>query len=200
MYTLYTISGSCSTAIAILLEKLGMDYEVIHRDDVENYQDISPTHQVPALKHGDKIITEGAAIILYLLEQHPNEMLPRNAQDRADFYQALMFNVANLHPAYSRVLSACKYIPESEAKEAYLMTLGKNVSQLWTIIDKKLEHKDYMIGDAPTAIDYLIALYINWGPAYMPRAKIDIGKNIHRLAQHISTLPEYKAALKKERP
>ena len=69
MYTLYSIPGTCSTGITVLLTRLGLDFEVIKRDDVPNYSDIAPTNQVPALKDGDQIITEGSAIVLYLLEK-----------------------------------------------------------------------------------------------------------------------------------
>ena len=70
MYKLYSLAGSCSTGITILLEKLGVDYEVIQRNDIENYSDIVATNQVPALVDNDIVIAEGAAIALYLLEKH----------------------------------------------------------------------------------------------------------------------------------
>ena len=90
MYTLYSIPGTCSTGITILLTKLGVDFKVIKRDDVPNYSDFVPTNQVPALKHDDQIITEGAAIVLYLLEKHQNDILPKDISDKGEFLQYLM--------------------------------------------------------------------------------------------------------------
>lgn len=70
MYTLYTIPGSCSTGIHTLLNALNIPVKIINRDDVENYQEIVPTNQVPALKDGELLLTEGAAIAQYLMEKH----------------------------------------------------------------------------------------------------------------------------------
>jgi len=82
MYTVYTIPGSCSSGIVVLLENLQVEYTAVKREDVPNYSEIVPTNQVPALKTPDgQIVTEGAAIALYLLEKHHSPMLP------ADIYR-----------------------------------------------------------------------------------------------------------------
>ena len=71
MYTLYTIPGSCSTGITVLLERLELDYQLLKLDEVKGYSSIVPTKQVPALKTKEgQILTEGGAIALYLLEKH----------------------------------------------------------------------------------------------------------------------------------
>ena len=102
MYTLYTIPGSCSSGITVLLEKLQLEYTPVKREDVPNYSDIVPTNQVPALKSPDgQIITEGAAIVLYLLEKHNSPMLPADLSRKAEFLRWLMFDYATLHPAYA---------------------------------------------------------------------------------------------------
>ena len=71
MYTLYSLGGSCSTGITILLRKLEVPFKIIQRGDVNDYSSIVPTNQVPALKDDTLLITEGAAIVLYLLEKTP---------------------------------------------------------------------------------------------------------------------------------
>ena len=89
MYKLYSLAGTCSTGITVLLEKLGVKYQVIQRDDVENYSQIVPTNQVPALVVDNQVITEGAAIALYLLEKHQNDMMPTAVTDKAEFLRWL---------------------------------------------------------------------------------------------------------------
>lgn len=111
MYKLYSIAGSCSTGISILLEKLGLQYEIIQRNDVKDYSSIVPTNQVPALATNDSLITEGAAIALYLLEKHCDTFNKINLDKKAQFYQMLMFNYATLHPAYSKVVRGHDYCP-----------------------------------------------------------------------------------------
>ena len=93
MYTLYTIPGSCSSGITVLLEKLQLEYTAVKREDVPNYSDLVPTNQVPALNLPDgQVITEGAAIVLYLLEKHNSPMLPTDLSQKAEFLRWLLID------------------------------------------------------------------------------------------------------------
>lgn len=190
-YKLYSIAGSCSTGITVLMEKLKLDFEVIQRKDVDNYDTISPTNKVPALQHNDKIITEGAAIALYLLESNKNDLLPSNDIDRARFYEWLMFCYATIHPAYAKAMSA----RTNKVSSAYIQKLADQISAIWKIVNDELQDKKYILGNKVCHADYMIAIYTSWGnKAY----KIKLGKNVKRLAKEVSNLPEFKSAYKKE--
>jgi glutathione S-transferase len=169
MYKLYSIAGTCSTAITVLMEQLNLEFEVIQRSSVANYSDIVATNQVPALVCEDQIITEGSAIVLYLLEKHTNYLSSLSISDRTKFYQMLMFNYATLHPAYSKILTILKVTdkPDSEL----LQKLADKVSDTWKIVDTHLSNQDYMFGSSPTIIDYLITIYSTWG-RYFPELKL----------------------------
>ena len=179
MYTVYTIPGSCSSGIVILLEKLGVEYTPVKREDVPDYSDIVPTNQVPALKTKDgQIITEGAAIALYLLEKHKSTMLPGNLSEKAEFLRWLMFDYATLHPAYGKMF-AVKYKVEldEDARVNVLNQLADSVSALWAIVDRELENKQFITGNQPTIVDYLAAIYSSWGNNF-PDITIALGKNV----------------------
>lgn len=199
MYTLYTIPGSCSSGITVLLEKLQLEYTPVKREDVPNYSDIVPTNQVPALKTPDgQVITEGAAIVLYLLEKHNSAMLPGELSQKAEFLRWLMFDYATLHPAYGRMF-AIQYKTQMDENEkiGVLEQLAAYVSSLWAIIDKELEKKNFITGDQPTIVDYLATIYSGWGRNFGD-IKIEQGKNVERLVEQVSALPEFQAAYKKE--
>jgi glutathione S-transferase len=195
MYKLYSLAGSCSTGITILLEKLGVDYEVIQRNDVENYSDIVATNQVPALVDNDMVIAEGAAIALYLLEKHCDVFTTMKLQHKAKFYQKLMFNYATLHPAYAKIMTVSRVSKDKDIK--LMQKLADKVSDLWVMIDNDLATNEFMFENQPTIIDYLLTIYTTWGK-YVPEVDIKIGSNVHRLANQISQTPEFKAAYKKE--
>lgn len=199
MYVLYTIPGTCSTGIAVLLEKLGVDYQLITRDNVENYHEIVPTNQVPALKtETGQIITEGAAIAQFLLEKHGTDLLPATAEEKAVFLQWLNFDYATLHPAYSKIFSiAFKIDIEEEVKQEILEQLANQLSDLWMIIDKQLEGRKYILGDQVSHVDYMTVIYSSWAH-YFPNIRIKLGDNVKRLVADVSDLPEFKAAYKKE--
>lgn len=199
MYTLYTIPGSCSSAITILLEKLGVDYTPVKRDDVENYPSIVPTNQVPALKLPDgQIITEGAAIALYLLEKHDSPMLPRDLSKKAEFLRWMMFDYATLHPAYGKMFTLLYRVEmEDEDKLGVLKQLAPGVESLWAILDKELSKKKFITGDEPTIVDYLATVYSRWGKAFKD-VEIELGENVKRMVAEVSALPEFNAAYKRE--
>jgi glutathione S-transferase len=199
MYTLYTLPGSCSTGIVVLLEKLGIPYQLIKRNDVPDYQKMVPTNQVPALKTEEgRILTEGAAIALYLLEKHDNDMLPTDIETRSEFYQWLNFDYSTLHPAYGRMFAiAFKIKLSDEIKEEALQQLADTVSNLWEILDKRLETRKFILGDKPTHVDYMATVYSSWN-ARFANTKIEMGKNIKRFIADVASLPEFKTAYEKE--
>lgn len=199
MYTIYTIPGSCSSGVVVLLEKLGVDYTPIKREDVPDYQQIVPTNQVPALKTPEgQIITEGAAIVLYLLEKHQSDMLPSNLEEKAEFLRWLMFNYATLHPAYGRMFAIHYRVNVSkEEKEKILSQLADGVSGLWKILDKKLEGSKFITGDQPTIVDYLAAVYASWNRNFS-EIPITLGENVRRMIGEVTELPEFSAGYSRE--
>ena len=197
MYTIYTIPGSCSSGITVLLEKLKVEYTAIKREDIDNYSEIVPTNQVPALKTEEgQIITEGGAIVLYLLEKHGADLQPKNLSQKAEFYKWLFFDYATLHPAYAKVFAVSKKI-DIDNKEEVLQLLADDISKLWAILDAELKNKQFILGDEPTIVDYLATIYSSWGN-YFPNVRVTLGNNVQRLVDEISNLPEFQSAYAKE--
>ncbi len=199
MYTLYTIPGSCSTGIAVLMEKLKVEYTSIKRKDVENYATIVPTNQVPALKtEAGKIITEGGAIALYLLEKHGQNFLPSDSDQRADFYQWLNFAYATIHPSYSKIFAIKSQESIDEAtKQKIMQNLADKLSGVWKIVDQHLEDRTFVLGEEPSHIDYMMTIYTSWNN-YFPGTKVSLGQNINRLVENVTALPEFKAGYEAE--
>ena len=193
MYQLYTIPGSCSTGIHTLLNELAIPVEIIHRDDVENYSAIAPTNQVPALKNQEQLLTEGAAIALYLLNQYGQKELVNDQH----FIRWLMFNYATLHPAYSKLFTVNASMEDSEAKQKLLQALGDKVAELLRLVDQHLYGRQYMYGEKPTLLDYLIAIYVRWGSVFST-IHIPVGDNILALINRVTQLSQFKIAFEKE--
>lgn len=187
MYTLVTLPGTCSTGIHILLNMLNIKAEVVHRDKIPNYQQKVPTNQVPALIDGDLVLTEGSAIILYLFDKH--HVTFASEQEKTTFNQWLMFNYATLHPAYSKLFTTASVMADSEEKVVYLEQLAESVTRFWQIIDNRLAQQQYITGNTVTVIDYLLAIYVNWGN-YFPQLTIPVGDNVKNL---IADVTQHKA-------
>lgn len=197
MYKLYSLPGTCSTGINALLTHLGEEFEVINPAQLPEYRTISPTGQVPALDDDGLIITEGAAIALYLLEKHNSPSLEAAPSQKAEFLRWLMFNYATLHPAYSKIFTMSKVMEHDPGLNDVLQNLADLVSNTWSIIDERLASQRFVVGDSATIIDYLIAIYASWGN-YFPNQQIQIGDNTKELIGRVRELPEFIAAYKKE--
>ena len=79
--TLYHASPSRSSIVLWMLEEIGQPYDIklVKLSEGENlkpeYLAINPMGKVPALKHGDTVITEVAAICTYLADEFPDKKL-----------------------------------------------------------------------------------------------------------------------------
>lgn len=193
MLQLYSIPGTCSTGIHVLLNKLDVPFDMILRDDVDNYQQLVPTNQVPALQTDSDLLTEGAAIVLYLLREHGDQALLSDNE----FTRWLMFNYATLHPAYSKLFGVNGSMADGPQKTALLQAFGDRLAALWQIVDNHLQSRDYMHGDTPTVLDYLLAVYLRWGNLF-PQTRIPVGSRVLDLASRVAELPEFKAAFERE--
>ena len=73
--TLYHAAPSRSSIIRWMLEEIGEPYEVqllsLSKGDnrAPDYLAVNPMGKVPALRHGDAVITEAAAICAYLADE-----------------------------------------------------------------------------------------------------------------------------------
>ena len=79
--TLYTNPNSRGRIIRWLLEECGADYEVVPVPYGENgtksadFLAVNPMGKLPAVKYGDTVITETAALVVFLAELFPEKNL-----------------------------------------------------------------------------------------------------------------------------
>ena len=106
--TLFTVTGPSRGSIAHwMLEEVGEPYDVHALDRETNeqrqpdYLKINPMGKVPALRHGDVVVTEAAAICLYLAETFPLAGLHVAHRDplRGQFLKWLFFGPSCIEPA-----------------------------------------------------------------------------------------------------
>src|SRR5512141_111708 len=92
----YTNPQSRGRIVRWMLEEVGAPYrtEILgYADSMKSaaYLAINPMGKVPAIKHGDTVVTEGAAICAYLADAFPEAGLAPPPSDRGDYYRWLFF-------------------------------------------------------------------------------------------------------------
>src|ERR1700743_3698059 len=94
----YTNPQSRGRIVRWMLEEIGQPYKTEIVDYAStmkgaDYLDIHPMGKVPALRHGDAVVTETAAICAYLADAFPQAGLapPSGDRRRAPYYRWLFF-------------------------------------------------------------------------------------------------------------
>ena len=165
--TLFHSPNTRSAGTLILLEELAAPYElhVINMKAGEQrkpaYLAINPMGKVPAIKHGDTLVTEQGAIFIYLADLFPGAGITPVIGDplRGSFLRWLVYYGSSFEPAV--VDRALKRDPAPQAMSPY----GDFDTMLGTV-SGQLKRATYMCGEKFTAADVLWGTAINWMLAF----------------------------------
>ena len=118
----------------------------------------NPNQKIPVLIDEEKSIMESCAILQYLGEKYPTELLPEG-ESRWDVIPWVYWQAANVGPAFGNKLSYTRYMDSvsSEKKAHPLERFGTEAIRLVTIINDQLKKQPWLAGDTFTIAD--IAAY-----------------------------------------
>lgn len=165
--TLFHAPQSRSGAARILLEELGAPYalEVLNLNAKENrsqrYLDINPMGKVPAVvvsqDGGDALVTEQAAIMIYLADLFPEAGLAPGIQDplRGPYLRWLAFYGSCFEPALIDL--AMKREPAPPSMNPY----GDHDTMLATLT-RQLRAGPWLLGERFSSADVLWGYALDW--------------------------------------
>jgi len=155
----YTNPQSRGRIVRWMLEEVGVPYEteIIPYDQMksERYLAVNPMGKVPAIKHGDHIVTEGAAICAYLADIFPQAGLGPRAGEKPDYYRWLFYAAGPVEAAVSNQAMGWVPPPERERMFGY-GTFDRVVS----VLDELFSLREYVCGDRFTAADVYVGSQI----------------------------------------
>jgi len=174
MLTLFHAPKSRSSRIIWLLEELGATYQLrlttIPRMDGTGASDPGNPHpdkKVPALQHDDALITESAAIVLYLTDLLPaNRLGPRvgDAQ-RGAYLTWLSYYAGVIEPVVTARFAGLG------DHEALKRTFTSQAAVDQRILDA-LKVGPFILGEQFTGVDILIASMGQWARAMLPSGSV----------------------------
>lgn len=154
---------SRSAGTRALLEELDADYE-LHLLDLKSgqqrqpeYLSINPMGKVPAIRHGDALVTEQPAIFIYLADLYPEAGLAPSIGDvqRGPYLRWLVFYGSCFEPAITD--KSMQRDPASPSTNGY----GDYETMLKTLVDQ-LERSPYLLGERFSAADVLWGTALHW--------------------------------------
>lgn len=170
---LYAAPGCGSALAEIALDWAAVEYEIIWLtwEEVQARSHASllaanPLHQVPTLVLDDgRILTESAAIVLWLDGLHPNAgLLPApDSHRRAHALRWLLFMVTTLYPTFSYGDFPARYVSDEGAQRELVASVKSRRKAFWKQLDEAAL-APWFCGDEPTMLDGYIAVMSHWTP------------------------------------
>ena len=161
----YTNPRSRGRIVRWMLEEIGQPYrtEVLDYGTTMKspaYLAINPMGKVPALRHGDAVVTEAAAICAYLADAFPQAKLapPPGDRLRAPYYRWMFFGAGPLEASVTNKTFGFVVAPEREASVGY-----GTFDRVMKVLEEAVSAGNYLVGDSFTAADLYLGSQIGFG-------------------------------------
>ena len=189
----YTNPMSRGRIVRWMLEEVGapyrteiMDYALIKNPD---YLAVNPMGKVPALKHGEVVVTEVAAICAYLADAFPQAKLapPPGDRMRAPYYRWLFFASGPLEAAITNASLGVAVPKEREPMVGY-----GTLPRVLDVLEAAVSASDYLVGESFTAADLYVGSQIGFGLMFK---SIENRPAFERYAARVNGRPAAKRAV-----
>jgi GST-like protein len=179
-YILYSDIGSGAVAVEAALTLMGQAYERVEAptsepDDPAGGDRVlaaNPMRQVPALVLPNpsggpgEVLTESAAILTWLAEQHPEAGLAPAAGDprRGAFLRWMAYVSAAIYSLYWVKDDPARLVPDPAAQPALVARTQDRISECWGIMEAQVSPGRYILGDQLTVLDLYVTVVSRFRP------------------------------------
>jgi glutathione S-transferase len=184
----YTNPMSRGRIVRWMLEELGRPYRTELLDygttmKAPAYLAINPMGKVPALRHGDAVVTEGAAICCYLADIFPDAGLAPSPGDRlrGPYYRWLFFAAGPLEAATTNKALGFEVPADRKVMAGY-----GSLADVTSALEAALVGHEYLLGDRFSAADVYVGSHIGWGMRF---GMLDKRPVFERYFERISARP-----------
>jgi glutathione S-transferase len=164
---LYEFAFTRSIRARWMLQELGVDFEPISVNLFEGeglrpeFLKINPAAKIPVLVDGDLILTESAAIVLYLAEKY-GRFLPTDARGRAEVNRWLLFTVTELEQPLWRIAKNRNLYPQEQRLAADIPLAGEDFRRMADVAEQHMQGRRFVVGDDVTVADFVLAYTLDW--------------------------------------
>jgi glutathione S-transferase len=161
----YTNPMSRGRIVRWMLEEVGAPYRTELLDfgtsmKAPEYLAVNPMGKVPAIRHGDTVVTEGGAICAYLADAFPAAGLapPPGDRRRGPYYRWLFFAAGPIEAANTNKTLGVVVPIERTGMVGY-----GSQEQTLAAVEDQLNRSEYIAGDRFTAADVYVGSQIGFG-------------------------------------
>lgn len=196
MIKVYAFATPNSVKVPIALEELGLDY-TLHGINVRkgeqkapDFVTLNPNAKVPVLVDGDLVLTESAAILVYLAEK-TGKLLPASGEGRARVFEQLFFHASGLGPAFGQAGFFKKQAAEQQPLA--IARFAAEAARTAGVLDAVLARQAFVAGDDISIADIAHFGWL-WRRGF---AEVDIAglPNLSRWVAQIEARPAVQRAI-----
>jgi glutathione S-transferase len=152
-----------------LLNELGVDYEMLPVSILqgENRQPeflaLNPAAKVPVLVDGSLVLTESAAIQLYLAEKHPEAgFIPETLEDRAQMYRWMFFLMTEIEQPLWRIVRHTFIYSEEKRLPQDIVLAKQDCLDMVAVLERHIQGREFMVADRVSVADFNAAYTLDW--------------------------------------
>jgi GSH-dependent disulfide-bond oxidoreductase len=196
MIDVYAFATPNSIKVPIALEELGLAYDLKPvnvrngEQKAEAFVALNANAKVPVLVDDALVLTESAAILVYLAEK-TGKLLPRDGEGRTRVFEQLFFHASALSPAFGNAGFFKRSSPEPQPiAEA---RFSGEAERILGLLDDKLAGQAFMAGD-----DFSIADIAHFGWLWrrqFPGVTLEDRPNLSRWYETVAARPGVQRAI-----
>jgi len=181
-----------------ILEELNADFELITIDRKSNeqkspdYLALNPAGRIPTLIDDNRPIFESPAICIHLAEAHPSaQLIPQIGDpDRALFFQWMMYLTNTVQAELMIYFYPNKHTTDESNVESIVKIHEKRVTEMFALLDRELEGRDFLIGETISACDFFLFMLSVWADEFEkpPLSFKNLSSYLCKLAQRDSII------------
>jgi len=166
---LYEFGPTRALRVRWTLQELGVEFETVsvnmlageHRRP--EFLKLNPAAKLPVLVDDAQVLTESAAIVLYLAEKYPDgKLLPTSLTERAQAYRWLLFTVTELEQPLWRMARHEFLYPEEKRSPQDIQLARDDFRPMAEVLDRHMQGRTYVVGNAVTVTDFVLAYTLDW--------------------------------------
>ncbi|WP_282341454.1 glutathione S-transferase N-terminal domain-containing protein [Pseudomonas sp. PS02288] len=204
---LYSLPTPNGVKVSIMLEEIGLPYEVhlvsFEKNDqmTPEFLSLSPNNKIPAILDPDGpggkplALFESGAILIYLAEK-TGQLLPADPAERYQAIQWLMFQMGGIGPMFGQLGFFTKFagkdIEDKRPRDRYVAESRR----LLGVLDKHLEGRQWIMGEAYGIADIATFPWIRNLIGFYGAGELVEFENFANVARVLQTFVERPAVIR----
>ncbi len=197
MYKLYYALKSASMGVRVILEEIGVSYELIQTTvDMDKPRPpeqlaINPNGWVPVLLWEGGAMYECAAIAMHLCDRHPEARLAPTVDDpaRALYLQTLVYFSNSIQNAFQLTYYPDRFVNTPADEPSAQQRGNRRLKETWSVIDNQIGDNQWVLGDRFSSADIYLFMLTTWLRSAKGHPSVGEFTNVKRIADLVVQRP-----------